>query len=144
MCEIAWRDDQLLVSCMELWEELPRLLLHGCMYSLEARLIGSSGIRTHDLSIVRRTRCHLSYRASVVNCLFKDESFLFHVPLIVFPSVKNVPGSCTNYKSLVSNSSSLKQILVLILRTISDEVEGFVNWVPVAGYKPQATQRLAI
>ena len=32
---------------------------------LEAHLIGSSRIRTHDLSIVRRTGCHLSCRASV-------------------------------------------------------------------------------
>ena len=35
-------------------------------FHLETRLIGSSGIQTHDLSIVGRTRCHLSYRASVV------------------------------------------------------------------------------
>ena len=36
------------------------------VFHLEARLIGSSGIWTHDLSIVSQTRCHLSYRASVL------------------------------------------------------------------------------
>ena len=33
--------------------------------NIEARLIGSSRIQTQDLLIVRRTRCHLSYRALV-------------------------------------------------------------------------------
>ena len=35
------------------------------IFHLEERLIGSSGIKTHDHTIVRQTRCHLSYHASI-------------------------------------------------------------------------------
>ena len=43
---------------------------------LKHSLIGSSGIRTHDPTIVGRTRCHLSYRASVTLHYF-DANFDF-------------------------------------------------------------------
>ena len=35
------------------------------IFHLEAYLIGSSGVWTHDLSIMMRTCCHISYHASV-------------------------------------------------------------------------------
>ena len=45
---------------------------------LRSGLIGSSGIRTRDLSVLSLTRCHLSYRASVYVALMIVMAYKVH------------------------------------------------------------------
>ena len=49
---------------------------HHYRLPLETGLIGSSKIRTRDLSVLSLTRCHLSHRASISSNIFSTSSKL--------------------------------------------------------------------
>ena len=70
---------------------------------LEVRLIKSSGIRTRDLSIVRQTRCHLSYRASV-DAYFMPPNFFHSIfagwILFIAPHVDTIHVAVVFWKCL--------------------------------------------